>query len=75
MKKMVFESKLLADGHLYCPDEISQKKNVHFKVIASFEETEPEASEREIELSAMNDASEDFLSEEELKYYLNLKDL
>ncbi len=26
MKKMVFESKLLPDGHLYCPDEFSHKK-------------------------------------------------
>lgn len=72
---MVFESKLLPDGHLDCPNEIAQKKNAHFKVIASFEETEPEASERDVELSTVNDTSEDFLSDEELKYYLNLKDL
>ena len=32
------------------------------------------ASDREIELSAVNDTSEDFLSEDELRYYLNLKD-
>ena len=75
MKKMVFESNLLPDGHLYCPDEFSHKKNVHFKVIATFEETEFEASEHEVELSAIQDASDDFLSEEELNYYLNLKDL
>ena len=75
MKKMVFESKLLTDGHLYCPDEFAQKTNARFKVIVTFEETEFEASEREVELSAIQDASWDFLSEEELKYHLNLKDL
>ena len=32
------------------------------------------ASDREIELSSLNDTSEDFLSEEELAYYLNLED-
>ena len=72
MKKMVFESKLLPDGHLYCPDKVAQKKNAHFKVIVTFEGTELEASEHEIELSAVNDVSEDFLSKEELNYYLNL---
>ena len=75
MKKMVFESKLLPDGHLYCPDEVAQKKNVHFQVIVTFKEAELEVSEHEVELSAIQDASEDFLSEEELNYYLNLKDL
>lgn len=67
MKKMVFESKLLPDGHLYCPTEVAQKNNAHFKVIVTFKETEFEASE--------HDASEDFLSEKELNYYLGLKDL
>ena len=33
------------------------------------------ASDREIELSAVNDTSEDFLSEDELRYYLNLEDI
>lgn len=75
MKKMVFESKLLPDGHLYCPTEIAQKNNAHFKVIVTFKETEFEASEHEVELSSAHDASEDFLSEKELDYYLGLKDL
>ncbi|MCK5148800.1 hypothetical protein KAR48_18750 [bacterium] len=30
------------------------------------------ASDREIELSTVNDVSEDYLSEEELNYYFNL---
>ncbi|MGR3310589.1 MAG: hypothetical protein ACUZ77_07405 [Candidatus Brocadiales bacterium] len=75
MKKAVFESKLLPDGHLYCPDELARKKNAHFKVIVTFEETEHEASEHDIELSAINDTSEDFLSEKELNYYLSLEEL
>ena len=38
------------------------------------EETEQEAAEHEVELSAIEDVSVDFLSEEELNYYLSLKD-
>ena len=75
MKKLVFESKLLPDGHLYCPEELAHKENARFKVVVTFEESVFEASEYDIELSAINDVSEDFLSEEELSYYLNLKDL
>ncbi len=73
MQKLTFQSNLLPDGHLYCPDEIASKKNAHFKVIVTFEETEAEASESDLELSAIHDTSEDFLTEEELKYYLNLE--
>jgi hypothetical protein len=76
MKKMVFESKILPDGHLYCPDELAGEKNAHFEVIVTFKETDLiEASESEIELSAINDTSDDFLTEEELSYYLSLKEL
>lgn len=71
MEKLVFESKVLLDEHLCCPQRLAHKKNDRFKVIVTFEETEVEASEREIELSAINDVSEDFLSAEELNYYLN----
>ena len=75
MKKMVFESNLLPDGHLYCPEELAENKNVHFKVIAFFDEGNFEATEQEIEMSNINDVSEDFLSDEELKYYLALEPL
>ena len=75
MKKAVFETNLLPDGHLYCPEEFAHKKNAQFKVIVTFEENALEASEYDIELSAVNDVSEEFLSIEELNYYLNLKDL
>jgi len=73
MKEIVFESKLLSDGHLYCPKEIAKKKNAHFKVIVYFEEKNDAATEQEMELAAVKDISEDFLSEEELKYYMNLE--
>lgn len=75
MKKIIFESNLLSDGHLHCPPEFLGKKNIHFDVIVTFEKSEPEASDREIESAAMNDASEDFLSKEEMDYYFNLEDL
>lgn len=75
MKNLVFKSKLLSDGHLYCPEELAHKKHANFKVVVTFEETDFEASEHEIEMSNINDVSEDFLSKEELKYYLNLKSL
>ena len=75
IKKTVFNSKLLPYGHLYCPSELAKVRNAHFSVTVTFGETKPEASEREIELSAIIDTSEDFLSKEELNYYINLKDL
>ena len=75
MKKVVFESELLSDGHLYCPKEIASNKNAHFKVIVTFDEASMEASNHELELSAINDVSEDFLSEEELNYYFGLEEL
>ncbi|TAN46705.1 MAG: hypothetical protein EPN21_19680 [Methylococcaceae bacterium] len=72
MNQAVFESRLLADGHLYCPSEFSQKANAFFKVIVTFEDAGMEISEQDIELAAINDNSTDFLSQEELDYYLGL---
>ncbi|MEW5767984.1 MAG: hypothetical protein AB1797_10240 [bacterium] len=75
-RKLIFDSKLLADGHLYCPEELAYKKNLHFKVIVTFEkETDFEASEQDIEIANINDVSNDFLPEEELNYCLNLESL
>jgi hypothetical protein len=75
MNITTFESRLLPDGHLYCPKEFAQQKNVLFKVIVTFDDSESEVSERDIELSAIHDNSTDFLSKEELNYYFNLKEL
>lgn len=71
MTEIVFDTKLLPDGHLSCPEEFAEKKNVQFKVIVIFE-TANQSTEQDFELSAVQDVSEDFLSEEELNYYLNL---
>ncbi len=75
MENVAFESNLLPDGHLYCPKEFAYNQDVHFKVVATFKKPELEASEHEIELSNIKDISEDFLSPEELNYYLNLEPL
>lgn len=75
MEKITFESKLLPDGHLYCPEELTKKRNARFKVIATYEDNKIEATDRDIELISVNDHSEEFLSEEEINYYLNLEEL
>ena len=74
MKKYVFKSHLLSDGHLYCPDKYKNMKQAKFHVVVSFDDLSREASDAEIEAAAMADISEDFLSEDELNYYLNLSD-
>ena len=75
MNTLTFESRLLPDGHLYCPKEFIKKKNAHFKVTVIFEDFEIEASENDIEQSNMIDISHDVLSEEEINYYLNLEEV
>ena len=40
MNTQTFESRLLPDGHLYCPKEFVKKKNAHFKVIVILEDTD-----------------------------------
>lgn len=73
-RKLVFDSRLLPDGHLFCPKELIDKKNLHFKVVVSFEiENDPEASEQDIKYTNLNDVSSDALSEERLEYYHNLE--
>lgn len=74
MNTQTFESMLLSDGHLYCPKEFIKKKNAHFKVTVTFEDSDVEASENDIERSNIMDISHDVLSEEELNYYLNLEE-
>ncbi len=75
MKKLVFESRLLPDGHLYCPEELAHEENAIFKVVVTFRKTNFDASDHEIESASVNDISEDFLTKEDVNYYLNLKDL
>ena len=75
MQTVVFESKLLPDGHLYCPEEFVQKKNVRFKVVVTLGEPYSEAADHDIEQSTIHDVSDDFLTAEELRYYLNLREI
>ena len=72
---LVFDSQLLPDGHLTCPQEFIRKKNIQFKVLVIFEEPEVEASDQEIEAAAIQDTTQDVLTDEELQYYLSLEDL
>jgi DNA/RNA endonuclease G (NUC1) len=69
MQEVIFESQLLKDGHLYCPKEYAIPK-ASFKVIVSL--PEEIATDSEIELSSVVDQSDEFLSQEELSYYMNL---
>jgi hypothetical protein len=75
METVVFESRLLPDGHLYCPEEFVKNKNIRFKVVVIFEKIYPEATDRDIEQAAIHDVSDESLSDEEINYYLNLKEL
>lgn len=71
MRESVFNSKLLEDGHLYCPKKFAVK-DAKFKVIVSI--PQDNASDSEIEMASTIDTPDDFLTEEEIKYYLQLKD-
>jgi hypothetical protein len=74
VKTAIFETSLLPDGHLSCPEEFARRKNAHFKVTVTFGDPDVGASDSELELAAAHDVSEDFLSEDELTYYLELED-
>lgn len=74
MNTLIFDSQLLSDGHLSCPEEFIHKKNVQFKVLVIFEEIEQEASDRDVEQATIQDTSDEFLSQQELDYYLALED-
>ncbi len=71
MKRAVFQTNLLPDGHLHCPAEFA-RENMRFEVIATHEDEDAQTAERDAELAAVNDVSHDLLSEQELQYYLNL---
>jgi len=74
MNTLVFDSQLLSDGHLSCPEYFIHKKNVQFKVLVIFEETEQEASDRDVEQATIKDMGDEFLSQHELDYYMALED-
>jgi hypothetical protein len=74
MKTAVFETTLLPDGHLDCPPEYVHSKDARFQVMVTFDSSDAPASDREIELAAVHDVTEDLLSREELAYYLDLEE-
>jgi hypothetical protein len=69
MREFVFNTQLNNDGSLYCPKEFLYD-NAKYKVIVSIQDLN--ATDSDIELSAIMDNSNDFLSDEEVSYYLNL---
>ncbi len=69
MESLTFESKILSDGHLYCPKKYAKKKNVKFKVTVTFDNIIDEASDQNIELSSTIDVSGETLSKDEINYY------
>lgn len=69
MHEVVFDSQLLQDGHLYCPQEYANPR-ARFKVIVSL--PDESATDTEIELVSVVDHADDFLSKEEVDYYLSL---
>jgi hypothetical protein len=69
MQEVMFDSQLLKDGHLYCPKEYATPK-ARFKVIVSL--PGENATDSEIEMASVVDHSDEFLSDQELEYYMNL---
>ncbi len=75
MNTLIFDTHLLPDGHLACPQEFAHKSHIQFKVIAIFEEQEWAASDEDIERAAVRDTPNEYLTSEELTYYLALGDV
>ncbi len=71
---LLFDSQLLPDGHLACPQEFAHKKNIQFKVLVIFEEPRRKAADHDLEYAAIQDTSDDLLSDDERQYYLSLED-
>ncbi len=71
MHEVIFESQLLKDGHLYCPKEFTSPKAT-YKVIVSL--PGDIATDSDMETAAVVDQSDEFLSREELRYYMSLDD-
>jgi hypothetical protein len=67
MSEIIFDTKLLDNGSLYCPKELSNKE-AKYKVIVNLPDNED--FNEDIEKSAAADNSSDFLTKEELEYYL-----
>jgi hypothetical protein len=69
MYEIVFNSKLKDEDSLYCPKEFSFKE-AEYKVIVTM--PDKDASDNDIETSAVVDNSEEYLTQDEINYYMNL---
>ena len=69
MPKTIFETRLLKDGHLYCPKKFA-RSGAKFKVIVSLPDEEPD--DETFETASVTDLSADGLTEEEIDYYMQL---
>ncbi len=73
---LISDSQLLSDGHLSCPKEFAQRKNAQFlKSSSSLKSRHYEATDRDIEQAAVLDNSNEYLSQEELNYYMKLEEI
>lgn len=70
MYELTFNSELSENGTLTCPKEFLFK-NASYKVIVNINDYDKDTLD--IEHSAIFDNSIDFLSKEEVNYYLNLE--
>lgn len=69
MHEITFESQLLRDGHLSCPKKYAMPKAI-YKVVVSLPDIT--AADSDIEMASVIDQSDEFLSDDELSYYMNL---
>jgi hypothetical protein len=69
MQEVVFETRLLEDGHLYCPPKYARSE-AKFKVIVSL--PDDYARDADIELASAVDHADEFLSQEEIDFYMSL---
>lgn len=69
MTEIVFNTTLWKDGYLFCPKEFLFNE-AEYKVIVSLPQNN--ASSMVIELAAAKDNCREFLTKEELDYYMTL---
>ncbi|HLP46716.1 MAG TPA: hypothetical protein VK186_20075 [Candidatus Deferrimicrobium sp.] len=69
MHEIIFKSQLLKDGHLSCPKKYAMPKAI-YKVVVSLPDVT--AADTDIEMASVVDQSDEFISEEELGYYMSL---
>jgi|GEM_PF-4104998 len=69
MTEIIFNTNLSKDGYLLCPKEYLFKE-AEYKVIVSF--PQKLATDDEIEATAVSDNIEEYLTKEEINYYMRL---